>query len=292
MATLRDVKNRIRTVESTKRITNAMEMVAAAKLRRAQQRVEESRPYSKKLDEMLSHLAAASTQEIIHPYFEQREIRKKSLVIVTSDRGFCGSFNANIIRKSMNWLEKNKDFDVELVTIGKRGNDFFKKRQWPIIRYWGDWGGTLDYDRTREIVSFLTKRFVTGQSDEITLLFSRFLSTSQYRISMESYLPVARPEVTGENENGVGLTTDYIFEPDAEEIYAALMPGYATTKMVTALTESFASEHGSRMIAMNAATKNAGEMVQSLTLEYNKARQAQITKELLEVVSGAEALNG
>ncbi|MDD5426935.1 MAG: ATP synthase F1 subunit gamma [candidate division Zixibacteria bacterium] len=292
MPTLREVKKRIRSVISTKRITNAMEMVAAAKLRRAQQKVEQSRPYSKKMDEMLAQLAAGSIGEIIHPYFEERQPRKRSLVIFTSDRGLCGSFNSNIVRHAQNWLNEHKDTEVELITVGKKGNDFFKKRSWPVVNYYGNWGGSLNYDKARDMVRFLTDRFVAGETDEISLLFTRFISMVKYRISLEKYLPVARPEIkTSTNELSHGLK-DYIFEPNAEKIYAALMPGYATTKMVTALVESFASEHGSRMIAMNAATKNAGEMVYNLTLDYNKARQAQITKELLEVVSGADALKG
>ena len=286
MATLREVKKRIRTVVSTKRITNAMEMVAASKLRRAQQRVEQARPYAKKMDEMLSHLASGSTGEITHPYFEERAVTKRTLVVFTSDRGLCGSFNSNVIRRAVEWIHKGED--VELVTVGKKGNDFFKHRRWPIVEYFGDWGGSLDYDRARELVRLLTERFVSGQTDSISLLFTRFLTLVKYRVSLEEYLPIPRPE-TGQD---TGVSREYIFEPNAEQIYGALMPGYATTKMVTALAESFASEHGSRMIAMNAATKNAGEMIQTLTLEYNKARQAQITKELLEVVSGAEALRG
>jgi len=288
MATLREVRKRIRTVVSTRRITNAMEMVAAAKLRRAQQRVKQARPYSQKMDEMLGHLAAGTTEEIVHPFFEERTIKKRTLVIFTSDRGLCGSFNFNIIRRAMHLIEETQGVEIEIVTVGKKGNDFFKHRPYTIANYYGGWGGVLDYDKARQIVSFLTERFVSGQTDEISLLFTRFLSTVKYRISFERYLPVTRPEATDKT----GLSKDYIFEPSPDKIYSALMPGYATTKMVTALVESFASEHGSRMIAMNAATQNAGEMIDNLTLQYNKARQAQITSELLEVVSGAEALKG
>jgi len=291
MATLREVKKRIRTVVSTQRITSAMEMVAAAKLRRAQQRIEEARPYAAKMDEMLGHLAGASTGEIIHPYFETREVRKRTLVVVSSDRGFCGSFNSNIIRRANQWIKEHSDAEMELVTIGKKGNDYFKRRSTPILKYWGDWGGTLDYDRAREIVALLTDRFVSGATDEISLVYTQFVSTSKYNVTMQDYLPIPAPEISDDGSHAAGIS-DYIFEPNAEQIYAALMPGYATTKMVTALADSFASEHGNRMIAMNAATTNAGEMIQGLTLEYNKARQAQITKELLEVVSGAEALKG
>lgn len=289
MATLRDVKKRIRSVQSTRRITKAMEMVAASKLRRAQQAVEQAKPYAKKLDEMLSHLAASATSDIVHPYFEERPVKKKTLVVIASDRGLCGSFNSNLCRKALRWLEENKAIETEIVTIGKRANDYFKSREWPVISFHGDWGGVLDYSRSRQIVTELTERFLSGQTDQITLIFTRFISMVRYNISVESYLPVAPPE-TGEDESGGSGT--YIFEPSSEEIYAALMPSYTTTKMVTALVESFASEHGSRMMAMGNATKNAGEMADALSLDYNKARQAQITKELLEVISGADALTG
>jgi F-type H+-transporting ATPase subunit gamma len=292
MATLREVKKRIRTVISTRRITNAMEMMAAAMLRRAQQRVEQARPYAAKLDEMLSHLAAAATEEIIHPYFEERPVKKRTVVLISSDKGLCGSFNANIIRRTTQYLADTKGdgAETELVLLGKKVNDFYKRRTIPIARYEGDWKGALNYDRARRVVSFLTDRFVSGETDEIVLIYTRFLSLVKYKVVAERYLPVARPEIGEDDE--VGTIAEYIFEPNSEQIYAALMPGYATTKLVTALVESFASEHGSRMVAMTAATKNAGEMIDRLTLDYNKARQAQITKELLEVVSGAEALKG
>jgi F-type H+-transporting ATPase subunit gamma len=288
MATLRVVKKRIRTVISTNRITKAMEMVAAAKLRRAQQRVEQTRPYAAKMDEILSHLAAGSSGDIVHPYFEERQIHKKTLVVIASDRGLCGSFNTNIIRQTSLWLKQNSGVDCELVTIGKKANTFFRRRQWPIAGHWADWGGVLDYDKARNIVAFLTERFVTGRTDEIDVIFSRFLSSVRYRVVTEKYLPIARPEVKEDKE----VHREYIFEPTPEKIYSALMPGYATTKLVTALVESFASEHGSRMIAMGNATRNAEDMIGTLTLDYNKARQTQITKELLEVVGGAEALKG
>jgi F-type H+-transporting ATPase subunit gamma len=287
VATLRAVKKRIKSVISTRRITKAMEMVAAAKLRRAQQRVEQAKPYAKKMDEMLSHLAAGSAGEISHPYFETRPVKKITLVIFTSDRGLCGSFNSNVIRRADQWLAQHTGVEVEIMTIGKRGNDYYKRRKWPIVAFFGDWGGSLNYDKAREVTRLLTERFVTGQTDQIELIYSRFLSTVRYQLVTERYLPVAPPEAKGEKGG-----TEYIFEPNPEQIYAALMPGYTTTKMVTALVESFASEHGSRMIAMGAATKNAGEMINTLTLDYNKARQAQITKELSEVVAGADALKG
>ena len=287
MATLREVKKRIKTVISTKRITKAMEMVAAAKLRRAQQRVEEARPYSEKLDLMLSHLATASSEDITHPYFEERTVEKKTLVVITSDRGLCGSYNANVIRQANEWLKMNSQYVVEIVTVGKKCHDYFKTRKWKVVGNFSDWSGVIDYDKVHDMVKLLTDRFLSGETDEIELIYTQFISTVKYKIVSPRYLPIAKPEI----DEQAGFNMDYIFEPDPESIYDSILPKYATSKMIMAVAEAIASEHGSRMMAMGNATTNAEEMVDSLTLEYNKARQAQITKELLEVVAGAEALN-
>jgi F-type H+-transporting ATPase subunit gamma len=287
MATLREVKKRIRSVQSTRRITKAMEMVAAAKLRRAQQRVEQTKPYAQKLDEILSHLAAGSSVEITHPYFEERPVKRKTLVVIVSDRGLCGSFNSNVLRKAEHWIAENQGPEIEIVAVGKRARDFFRRRQRNVVEYYGEWNGLLDYGRARDIARMLTERFVSGATDEINIIYTRFLSLVRYRVTIDKYLPVARPTVAGEEH---AAASAYIFEPTSDKIYSALLPSYANTKMITALAESLASELGSRMMAMGNATRNAGEMVNTLTLDYNKARQAQITKELLEVVSGADAL--
>jgi len=199
----------------------------------------------------------------------------------------CGSFNSNLIRRAENWLQGKNPENSELVLIGKKGRDYYKKRDWPIVGFYGDWLGNLDYNKAKEIVEFLTNRFLSGETDEIKVIYTQFITTVRYRISESSYLPVERPE----SEDGDDSHLDYIFEPDPEAIFTNLMPRYALTKMVTALADSFASEHGTRMVAMGAATKNAGEMIDSLTLQYNKARQAAITKDLLDIVGGAEALN-
>jgi F-type H+-transporting ATPase subunit gamma len=242
------------------------------------------------MDEMLSHLAAASQTDIIHPYFEDRTPKKKkTLVVIASDRGLCGSFNSNVFRRAATWIDEQREVDIEIVAVGKRVRDYFRRRPWEIVRYEGDWRGQLDYDRTKQLVAYLTDRFVSGETDEINLIYTRFHTLARYEAVADSYLPVPRPEISEEND---GINVDYIFEPSAEEIYTALMPSYATTKLVTALADSFASEHAGRMIAMENATNNAGEMVDALTLEFNKARQAQITKELLDIVGGAEALKG
>jgi len=288
MPTLRQVKKRIRSVISTRQITKAMEMVAAAKLRRAQMRIMEVRPYSEKLDQILRHLSAAASGELMHPFFEEREVKKRTLVLVTSDKGMCGSFNSNIIRRAQEWLSDKNPENVELLLIGKKGHDFYKRREWPIAGLYKDWLGNLDYEKAREIVDFLTGRFLSGETDEISMIYTRFVSTVKYEITRTTYLPVERPEIAESDESHM----EYIFEPSPEAIFSDLMPRYALTKMVTALADSFASEHGTRMVAMGAATKNAGEMIDALTLQYNKARQAAITKELLDIVGGAEALKG
>jgi F-type H+-transporting ATPase subunit gamma len=288
MPTLRDVKKRIRSVISTRQITKAMEMVAATKLRKAQAKIMQVRPYSHKLEEILQSLSAAASGELAHPFFEKREIRKQTLVLITSDRGLCGSFNTNLLRRAAEWLEGKKKDKVELVLIGKRGYDFFKRRNWEIAAKFNDWFGNLNYEKAREVAEFLTSRFLSGQTDEITIIYTQFLSTVRYKVVDERYLPVERPVI----DEKTGGRVEYIFEPSPEGIFAGLMPRYTLTKMITVLADSFASEHGTRMIAMGAATNNAADVIDSLTLQYNKARQAAITKELLEIVSGAEALKG
>jgi len=288
MPALRDVKKRIRSVVSTRQITKAMEMVAAAKLRKAQMKIFQVRPYSEKLDYILAHLADASSGELSHPFFEKRPVKKQTLVVIASDRGLCGSFNTNLIRRATEWLQDKNPDEVEIVVIGKKAFDFFKRRKWNIAAKYLDWSGNLNYQRAREVVDFLTGRFLNGETDHIVLIYTQFLSTVRYRITEKIYLPVEKPA----SSDSKGKSFEYIFEPSPKQIFSGLMPRYALTKMVTALADSFASEHGTRMIAMGAATSNAGEMIDTLTLQYNKARQAAITKELLEIVSGAEALKG
>lgn len=292
MPTLREVQKRIRSVINTRQITKAMEMVAAAKLRKAQMRIMQVRPYSEKLSTILSHLSEAASGELVHPFFEKREVKKRTLVLVTSDRGFCGSFNSNLIRKANKWLGDQNKEDVELVLVGKKSNDYFKRRDWNIVETFMDWSGNLDYAKARSLVDLLTKRFLDGETDEISVIYTQFLSTARYKICDVPYLPVDNLEEEQDGDETQKSNLDYIFEPSPEAIFTDIMPKYALTKMITALADSFASEHGTRMMAMGSATKNAGEMIDALTLQYNKARQAAITKELLEIVSGAEALKG
>lgn len=285
MATLRDIRKRIRAVKSTTQITKAMEMVAAARLRRAQQMVEQSRPYSEKMRLILEQISAAAGS-INHPFFEQREVKRKMLVVFTSDRGLCGSFNSNIIRPATKWMRENEQFEPRLVLVGKKGEDFFRRQKWPIAKVYKNMQGRMNLDTVRDLTHFLINAFISGEVDQVDLIYTKFISTTSYRVGVHSFLPIVPPKSEKKSNK------HYIFEPDPEHIFEALMPSYALTIAQMALAETFASEHGARMIAMGQATRNANEMIDSLTLQYNKARQATITKELLEVVTGAEALKG
>jgi len=282
MQSTRDIRRRIRSVSSTQQITKAMEMVAAAKLRRAQSRLAQARPYAEKAEEILKNLAGAAADSS-HPLLEVRPVKKTFLVAIASDRGLCGSYNANVIRRAEAFL-KDYNFDnCELVLVGKKGFDFYKKRNWPIRKVFADFGGNLHLAKAKTLANELMKVYENKEVDQIVLLYTRFLSTSTYRVHLTSFLPLV-PEKKGE------VLGDYIFEPSPAEIFQHLVPRFCLTRVVLALAESFASEYGSRMISMGGATRNAGEMIDHLTLVRNKARQASITKEILEVVSGAEAL--
>ena len=285
MATLRDIKRRIRSVENTRQITKAMEMVSAAKLRRAQGRVEKARPYAMKMQAILDNLSAASGA-VVHPFFEQRDVKKRTLVLVTSDRGLCGSFNNNLIRRARSFLAEHGPQGVELACVGKKGFDFFKKRQYPVVFSITDFGGNLDLIKVRRLSTELVHRFLSQATDEVHFLYTRFLTTTRYRVTLEKFLNVEQEQC-----DSAATTLDYIFEPDPRSIYNDLMPRYAMTKVQMALAESFASEHAARMVAMGGATRNADEMIDHLILVRNKARQASITKELLDIVGGAEVLH-
>lgn len=283
MSSLRDIKRRIRSVRSTQQITRAMQMVAAAKLRRAQQRVEAARPYAAKMKELLEALSGAASG-MSHPLFDVRPPARQALVLFTSDRGLCGSYNANLIRRASQFLKEQKAEESLLIPVGKKGFDWFKSRPYPLGQVYNDWQGNLDFERVREITRYLLELFESRQVDRVFLLYTQFVSTVSHRVIFEPFLPITPPQGAPEN------TSDYIFEPDAATIFTGLLPAFALTRVQTALAEALASEHGARMFAMSNATTNAKEMIESLTLEYNKARQASITKEMLEIVSGAEAL--
>ncbi|MCD6161137.1 MAG: ATP synthase F1 subunit gamma [candidate division Zixibacteria bacterium] len=284
MASLRDIKRRIVSVESTQQITKAMEMVAAAKLRRAQMRVESSRPYGRKMQQMLESLAGAASG-LNHPLFEERKIASTLLVVIAADRGLCGSYNSNIMRAAMQYLKESPKDSIKLGLVGKKSCDFFKKKPFPIAFTIPQTGGKADMTMVRSLANDITGSFENGDVDEVRLLYTQFISMTKHKLTVDKFLPIEKP--AGSDET---VQTNYIFEPSAEEIFTSLVPRYCVTKILTALLESFASEFGSRMISMSNASKNAKEMIEHLTLVRNKARQASITSELLDIVGGAEAL--
>jgi F-type H+-transporting ATPase subunit gamma len=285
MAALRDIKKRIRAVKNTKQITKAMEMVAAARLRKAQQMVEQARPYSEKMRLILDQISAAAST-IEHPFFEQREVKRVALVVFASDRGMCGSYNTNVIRHAVRYLKQPEGRELKLVLVGKKGDDYFRRQSWPILKTYRGFQGRMNLDGVRDLTHYLTRLFLDHEVDQVQLVYTRFVSAVSYKLGTVNFLPIHPPK--GDQAAG----KQYIFEPDPEKIFESLMPAYALTIAQMALADALASEHGTRMIAMGMATRNADEMVNNLTLVYNKARQATITKELLEVVSGSEALKG
>jgi len=287
MATLRDIKQRIKSVKNTQQITKAMKMVSAAKLRRAQDRALAFRDYTAELSGICARLTALGAAEG-HPLAGEREVKKVELIVVTSDKGLCGSFNNNVINKAMKFLGDKVDAEVKLVVAGKKARDFLKRRPWPIIEEHLDTFRGVDRPLAERITAGVTERFVNGESDEVYLVFNEFISVIQQRVVFQQILPLQPP---AEDEE-VELPPDYIFEPDLGDLANQLFPELVVSQIYRSLLESSASEHGARMAAMDAATRNAGDLIAKLTLTYNRARQAAITKELIEVVSGADALAG
>jgi F-type H+-transporting ATPase subunit gamma len=285
MPSPRDIRKRIRAVINTSQITKAMQMVAAARLRKAQQMVEQSRPYSEKMRLILEQISSASA-EVEHPFFQKREVKNRILVIFSSDRGMCGSFNTNITRQAMRMLREPGGVNIKLVLVGKKAEDVFRRQSWPILKVYKGLQGRMNLEVVRELTDFLIDQFTSGQTDHIQLLYTRFQSMVSFKVGTADFLPIVPPKVEH------AASRQYIFEPDPAMIFGALMPAFALTIVQMALADSLASEHGTRMIAMSLATRNAEEMVDALTLQYNKARQGAITKELLEIVSGSEALRG
>jgi F-type H+-transporting ATPase subunit gamma len=286
MSTLRVLRRRIRSVQNTQQITKAMEMVAAAKLRRAQARALAARPYAVKITEMLGNLAGAAS-ELDHPLFKVREVKNTALVLVTSDRGLCGAYNSNLLRAAEQRLRAAAAGAgvTALVLVGKKGRDFFKRRRYPVLAAHAPVPAEASLEFARTLTEDLIARFVSGEVDRVEIMFTRFITALQRRVVVEPFLPVgAGPSQAAPAGGGA------IFEPDAESIFAELLPRYATAKLFAALADALAAEHSSRMIAMGAARKNAGELIDLLTLRRNRLRQAAITKELLDIVGGAEAL--
>ncbi|HUP35443.1 MAG TPA: ATP synthase F1 subunit gamma [Candidatus Limnocylindria bacterium] len=287
MATLRDIRRRIRSVESTQKITRAMKLVAAAKLRRAQERILSARPYAVKMAELLSSLVRRAEGDA-HPLLVRRPAARKRLVIITADKGLCGAFNSNILRASLAFLREQGETSVTLVVVGKKARDFYRRRPWEVKSEMLGFFDRLAYSHAQELAGGLMDEYLGGEVDEVHLMYNEFRSVAVQRVKREQLLPI-EPGATVEGQGGAAAG-DYIYEPSPEAILAALLPRHVTTQVYRALMESVAGEYGARMTAMEAATKNAKEMIGVLTIQYNKARQERITKELLDIVGGAEAL--
>jgi len=299
MPSLKDIRNRIGSVKNTKKITSAMKLVAAAKLRRAQEAVESARPYASKMTEVITELSGR-VEEDAHPLLRSPEREEKIVVIVlTSNRGLCAGFNANLLRAVDRFLAaKHKTTaSVELVTVGRKGNQHFKRKGEEIRHYHEDVVGAVTFASAKEIAKEPMERFIKGEIDHVYLVYNEFVSAIQFNQIITPLLPLNSDKGEGDKKEAVAKTEDsggeeYIYEPSEAELLAQLVPNSIEVRIFQALLESEAAEQGARMTAMDNATSNAEDMIDSLTLQYNRARQAYITKELVEIVSGAESLNG
>ena len=296
MANLKEVRNRISSVKTTQQITKAMKLVSASKLKRAQDRIVQMRPYSNKLNSILSNLMESLEGEDISLALNKvREPKKVLIVLITSDKGLCGGFNSNLIKTTKNLLNTTYASqlaagNVTLMPIGKKGNDYFKKvDQLKFNTKHITLFSTLNFDASQAVSSYLTQAFLAEEFDVIELVYAQFVNAATQKFEVERYLPVSSVKTKG-NTTASKKKNDYLFEPGKQQLLEELAPKILNTKFFSALLDTNASEHGSRMVAMDAATNNAQEMIRSLSIQYNRERQAAITKEILEIVGGAAAL--
>ncbi|UXP33772.1 ATP synthase F1 subunit gamma [Reichenbachiella agarivorans] len=293
MANLKEVKNRIQSVKSTQQITSAMKMVAAAKLKRAQDRITQLRPYSQKLTGILQNVSSTLGGEIENVYGEKREVEKVLLVVVSSDRGLCGAFNNNVFKATANVIKEKYSYEqkhdgVFILPIGKKSFDFFSKRKYQVIGDYCNMFQELSFDVAREAAEYVMKSFKDGKYDKVEIVYNEFKNVATQVVRTEEFLPIE--SVAPVKTDATNKSRDYIFEPSAEYVVSELIPKSLKIQFYKAVLESNASEHGARMTAMGQATDNAGELLKALKLTYNRTRQAAITKEILEIVGGAEAL--
>ena len=284
MANLKEIRNRISSVSSTMQITSAMKMVSAAKLKKAQDAITAMRPYADKLTELLQNLSATLDADSGSKFADQREVKNVLIVAITSNRGLCGAFNSNIIKQANHLANSYQDKEVSVVAIGKKANDALSK-DYQIIANESKVFDDLTFDNVAQIAEFLMEKFEDGSVDKIELVYNKFKNAATQIVTTEQFLPIV-PSADGADAN-----QDYIFEPSKADIVETLIPKSLKTQLFKAIRDSFASEHGARMTAMHKATDNATELRDQLKLTYNKARQASITNEILEIVGGAEALN-
>ncbi len=288
MPNLQDIKRRIRSVKNTQQITKAMKLVAASKLRKAQEAISNQRPYALKMIEVINHLAARCNQDL-HPLLDNRHEQRVIMVVISSDKGLCGGFNASILKSTIQVIEKYEGKELEFIAVGKKGRDFLSNRNKKILKEYVNWTKDFNFQDAAEIGKFLSEAYESNATDKVYVIYNEFKSVIQQKVTVEQVLPIV-PEVLDLKENEFAV--DYIYEPDEETILDDLLKRYMNVNIYRACLESIASEHGARMTAMDNATRNAKEMISDLTLFYNRTRQAHITKELIEVVNGSEALKG
>jgi F-type H+-transporting ATPase subunit gamma len=289
MATLRDIKLRIKGVKSTQQITKAMKMVAAAKLRRATESILNARPYAKKIAVLLSHLVNEDDKQS-NPLFAEREVKNVAVIVVTADRGLCGAFNTNILKEATRYVEeeiKQKGLEHQLYCLGKKGSDYFGRRNYNLAASYPGIFSQINYSVAQKLVDEIIPKYLDGSIDKVIIIFNEFKSIIQQKIVVEQFLPITSGE---EKANDKHEVANYIYEPDQKAIFNYLIPKHLKGQMWRVLLESNASEFAARMTAMDNATTNAKELIRSLSLTYNSKRQAAITTEILEIVSGANAL--
>lgn len=288
MANLKDIRRRISGVKSTQQITRAMKLVAAAKLRRAQERIESQRPYAYELRAMIAALAGRCDEQA-HPLLRRRELKNVDLLVLTSDRGLCGSFNVNICRATEGYVREHRDEHDQtgLVLVGRKGNEYFKRRDYTIHNFYREILTNPDFDNVAQIGRDIVAQYAERDLDGVFMVYNEFKSAASQKVVVEQLLPIDTSDVEQDASQ-----IDFIYEPDRDAILAHILPLHVNVQIWRAVLESLASEMGSRMTAMDAATRNAGELLDRLTLQYNRARQEAITNELMDIVGGAEALKG
>lgn len=302
MASLRDVRLKIRSVKNISQITQAMKLVAAAKLRRVQERVEQGKPYSQTMADLVGMLAP-NVREFKHPLLDERPVGSTGIVIIAADKGLAGSYNSNLLRIAHQFVDKKKAElqgnphtgsrePVQIVTVGRKATEYFTRRGYNVVDSYMSVGDKSSYDQVRAISNAVTGLFLTGAVDEVHICFTEFINTITQRPQTIKFLPIEPPAEEGAEAKSETGKLDFIFEPEAPELLGVLLPRFVETRVYQILLEAVAAEFGARMTAMTNATKNADEQIESLTLLANRTRQAMITKELLDIVGGAEALNG
>lgn len=303
MPSIKDLKKRIGTVKNTQQTTRAMKMVSAAKLRRAQEAILSHRPYARRIGSLISNLTASldltsEAAQAEFPLLFKRAVgeadgetkSKTLLVVVTSDRGLCGGFNSNAIKTAQRWIQKNSNLSVELAFVGRKGYEFFKNRKVANAGYYPEAGGKVVFAKAKKVSDVLVERYLNGEFDEIKFVYNEFKNAVTQKVQVEDFLPITSSvgSVSEKQEEPMELR-DYIVKPSPKEVLRKLVEKNFAIQVYRVLLESQAGEHGARMSAMENATKNAGEMIKKLTLQFNKQRQASITKELLEIISGSES---